>query len=479
MEGIAMTRLSVFESYSRTDEKMATQIAADLTEIGLDVWRDQRLSGGQEWWDTILASIRAADVILFVVSENSLDSVPCNRELDYAFALGKPVLPVRVDQSTSPKLAPPVLASKEWVDYDADNKASTLRLMRAMNDISPAGPLPDPLPVEPDVPLSYTTNLAALVHQAKELTQAEQHSLLFQLRDGLRSKVDREECATLLTKLRARRELLASVAAEIDRALQDWAIQQAETMHNLAPAIAGPKRQGITEAVQAPAPAMEVTHVVGDTHSETTPSGIYPPGPPVAPEHGARPSPPSVQRAAKGTSIGRTLAVIGGIVAALAAVLVVILISSGSDTDQGAGPNPEPVNPDPGGEPEPPDQPFAYGDDPSLDALWDSCASGDLAACDQLYIDSEIDSAYEDFGATCGDRTDGLTGNCATDLPFPYIYGDDPDLDALWDSCADGDLSACDQLYTDSEIDSVYEDFGSTCGYLVDPVNGYCSETFT
>jgi len=54
-----------------------------------------------------------------LVSDNSLDSVPCTRELEYADALGKRVLPVRVGRGTSPKVAPPVLASEEWVDYVA------------------------------------------------------------------------------------------------------------------------------------------------------------------------------------------------------------------------------------------------------------------------------------------------------------------------------------------------------------------------
>lgn len=45
-----------------------------------------------------------------------------------------------------------------------------------------------------------------------------------------------------------------------------------------------------------------------------------------------------------------------------------------------------------------------YGDNPTLDALWDACADGDGAACDTLYQISEIGSEYERFGGTCGDR---------------------------------------------------------------------------
>ena len=47
---------------------------------------------------------------------------------------------------------------------------------------------------------------------------------------------------------------------------------------------------------------------------------------------------------------------------------------------------------------------FTYGDNEALDVLWDDCADGDGAACDQLYSTSEVESEYEFFGATCGER---------------------------------------------------------------------------
>jgi hypothetical protein len=45
-----------------------------------------------------------------------------------------------------------------------------------------------------------------------------------------------------------------------------------------------------------------------------------------------------------------------------------------------------------------------YGDDPELDALWDACAAGDNVACDDLYSQSPFGSEYEAFGDTCGER---------------------------------------------------------------------------
>ncbi|MEM9611049.1 MAG: hypothetical protein AAGA99_26820, partial [Actinomycetota bacterium] len=136
----------------------------------------------------------------------------------------------------------------------------------------------------------------------------------------------------------------------------------------------------------------------------------------------------------------------------------------------------------------------SYGDDPGLDALQDSCAAGDLDACDELYLTSPFGSDYEAFGSTCGETSTETFGGCAlpqggadddaaagdtdvvTDNPSDAMfYGDDPALDALWDSCAAGDLDACDTLYLTSPFGSDYEAFGSTCGETQGDTFGRCS----
>ena len=49
---------------------------------------------------------------------------------------------------------------------------------------------------------------------------------------------------------------------------------------------------------------------------------------------------------------------------------------------------------------------FGYGDDVSFDLLWDSCSVGDLDACDDLFFQTPLQSAYEAFGRVCGDLTE-------------------------------------------------------------------------
>jgi hypothetical protein len=44
-------------------------------------------------------------------------------------------------------------------------------------------------------------------------------------------------------------------------------------------------------------------------------------------------------------------------------------------------------------------------------------------------------------------------------LPSPAGYGDDPTLDRLWDRCRTGRTDACDDLYWSSPVGSRYERF--------------------
>lgn len=48
-------------------------------------------------------------------------------------------------------------------------------------------------------------------------------------------------------------------------------------------------------------------------------------------------------------------------------------------------------------------------DNPDLQPLYDDCAAGDMAACDSLYLDSDLFSPLEEFADNCGGKgRDGL-----------------------------------------------------------------------
>jgi XTP/dITP diphosphohydrolase len=87
--------MKIFISYAREDSDQLVQIqrALDIHEV----WVDSRLSVGQDWWHEIERQIAACDCFMFMLSPHSAASEYCQKELDTATRLAKPIAPVMLD----------------------------------------------------------------------------------------------------------------------------------------------------------------------------------------------------------------------------------------------------------------------------------------------------------------------------------------------------------------------------------------------
>ena len=117
--------MGVFVSYSSRDKEAVTRLTQDLQDADEQVWLDKRLAGGDAWWRAILEQIRGCDVFIFALSQNSIQSKPCQAELQYAQALGLPILPVQVGPVDSMQLNP--LATVQTVDYRTSTSTGSRR----------------------------------------------------------------------------------------------------------------------------------------------------------------------------------------------------------------------------------------------------------------------------------------------------------------------------------------------------------------
>jgi hypothetical protein len=204
-----MAARTVFCSYARGDAAAVHAIAGELDQLGQQAWIDQRLSGGQSWWNTILEQIRACDCFLFALSDRSLQSKACQAELGYAHRLGRTILPVAVGPVID-QLLPPFLAEIQRVEA-----GDTRMLARALLALPPTPPLPDPLPEPPPVPITYLNSLAAMLDR-DELTPAEQRNLEGSLKQRLANPDERAAAVALLQRLRRHPSVTAFVVSEID-----------------------------------------------------------------------------------------------------------------------------------------------------------------------------------------------------------------------------------------------------------------------
>jgi hypothetical protein len=208
---VAAKRL--FICYARVDAANVEAVAAECAQLGQDVWFDQQLSGGQQWWDTILEHIRNCDCFVFALSPASLHSKACRAELDYAHRLERQILPVVVGEFVPDQLLPPYVAQTQRVDPQQPHQ-----LARALLSLEPTPPFTGPMPPPPPVPISYLDELAGAVEQ-RQLTLPEQRNLVGELKDRLAQEDEREGARVLLLRLRQRSDVYNNVAAEIDEVL--------------------------------------------------------------------------------------------------------------------------------------------------------------------------------------------------------------------------------------------------------------------
>src|SRR3546814_9870802 len=81
---------------------------------------------------------------------------------------------------------------------------------------------------------------------------------------------------------------------------------------------------------------------------------------------------------------------------------------------------------------------------------------GAVAECEVSLGDLSGDGGDDDADKPSDDGDDSSEGD--------GTYGSDPELDELWDACEDGDWEACDDLSMQSDVGSEYEEFGDNGG---------------
>lgn len=85
----------IFISYSRTDETFARRLAADLSNLGADVWIDvEDIPAGMNWSSAIQQGLDECEAMLVILSPDSMKSRNVENEWQYVLDHGYPIIPV-------------------------------------------------------------------------------------------------------------------------------------------------------------------------------------------------------------------------------------------------------------------------------------------------------------------------------------------------------------------------------------------------
>ena len=120
--------MKVFVSYARADKPYCIRIIGTLHAH--DVWYDQRLYAGQDWWQEILRRLEWCDVFLYLLSPDSVTSQYCRRELELALRLKRDIIPVMI---TSDTVLPDNM--RDWQYVDLTDKLTVENVSQLLNAI--------------------------------------------------------------------------------------------------------------------------------------------------------------------------------------------------------------------------------------------------------------------------------------------------------------------------------------------------------
>jgi hypothetical protein len=95
-----MVAMHVFMSYSRHDNVFVSRLVGVIERAGHDVWLDTSdIRGSEEWRQSIVSAIRAADVVVLVISPPSMASASVAREVTVAAEEKRRIVPVVLERA--------------------------------------------------------------------------------------------------------------------------------------------------------------------------------------------------------------------------------------------------------------------------------------------------------------------------------------------------------------------------------------------
>jgi WD40 repeat protein len=116
----------IFISYARENKDFVHRLDESLKSRSREAWVDwEGIRPTEEFMQAIYAAIEAADTFVFVLTPDSLASVPCGHEIAHAVAHNKRMVPI-VAQDVNADTVPEALAKLNWIfcrDSDDFEKA--------------------------------------------------------------------------------------------------------------------------------------------------------------------------------------------------------------------------------------------------------------------------------------------------------------------------------------------------------------------
>jgi formylglycine-generating enzyme required for sulfatase activity len=166
--------MRLFISYARVDKPYCVQIAETLDAH--EIWYDQRLYAGQQWWDEIKRRLDWCEGFVYLLSPDSVASEYCQKEFLMALKAKRAIFPVVIHEDT------PIPDEIRHIHYaDLSNGLTPAAVKTLLNSIHVAelSQREHEYPAQPSVTrheiveeLEQTTNLTTVIERVAEAMEA-------------------------------------------------------------------------------------------------------------------------------------------------------------------------------------------------------------------------------------------------------------------------------------------------------------------
>ncbi len=171
--------MKIFVSYARVDKPYCVRIIETLHVH--DVWYDQRLYAGQDWWKEILRRLDWCDLFIYLLSPDSVDSLYCRQELEIARRLNRNIIPALINRGTA---LPDNMKDLQYVDLTdgltVENVSQLLNSILLVERQKTAGPLKTLSAEEQDEsPVTFSNPVELISGAARSLEKGDfDHAIL-------------------------------------------------------------------------------------------------------------------------------------------------------------------------------------------------------------------------------------------------------------------------------------------------------------
>ena len=167
--------MKLFVSYARVDKPYCVQIVSALGAH--DIWYDQRLYAGTNWWHEIYRRLEWCEAFLWLLSPESILSTACQREFNLAHSLGRVVFPLLIHPEVE---IPQALRAIHHVDFSRGLEQEALdTLLRSLEAANKAvirppatAPTADELVDPPQLDLEQSIREATTAMQQGQFDEA-------------------------------------------------------------------------------------------------------------------------------------------------------------------------------------------------------------------------------------------------------------------------------------------------------------------